>query len=97
MKIIPILILTIFLHGCALFKNKEEPAIDVKTEVAIDSEVLTLCERLPEKLVLDKFSDFTALHGKLVNQYITCANRHYDAVELLKKFGGISGTDKKSP
>jgi hypothetical protein len=65
--------------------------------VSIDSEVLTLCASLPENLVLDKFSDFTALHGKLVNQYVTCANRQYDAVQLLKKFGGINGTDKKSP
>lgn len=93
MKIIPILILSFFLQGCAFLKSKEEPAIDVKTEVAIDSEVLTLCDKLPENLVLDKFSDVTALHGKLVNQYVTCANRHFDAVQLLKKFSNtLEGT-----
>ncbi len=92
MKIIPILILSIFLTGCGFlenFKKKEEPPAITTNKVHIDKESLDLCVSLDETLVVRNFQDAVVAYSDLAVKYGNCANKQYNSVKLLKQFGNI--------
>lgn len=88
MKIIPILILSIFLTGCACFKKEENVPVTPKT-VHIDAAALANCSKLPEDVLLTSFEQFLDKYSDLALKYADCANKQSNSVKLLKEFGNI--------
>ena len=88
MKIIPILILSIFLTSCS-WKTKPEPVIETAKSVKIDRAVLTSCDLLKEDIVLVTFPDILVAYSDIATKYADCANKQNTSVRLLKEFGGI--------
>lgn len=94
MKIIPILLITLLLQGCAFldfFRKPNPPPVipaEAKT-VNLDSASLTLCDKLKEAVEVKSFEDIVAVYGELTTQYVVCANRQATSVRLLKQFGNI--------
>lgn len=88
MKFIPIIILSIFLQGCVLFK-KPDPIINTPAVVSIDSEILQLCPLLKENTLVDTFEDALVVYGDLAIAYGNCAKKQENSVKLLKQFGNI--------
>ena len=89
MKLIPILILSIFLTSCGLFKKDEIPVIAEAKVVRINPEILSLCPLLKENITLVSFEDTLAAYGAVVNMYSDCAQKQFNSSTLLKQFGGI--------
>ena len=90
MKFIPIIVLSIFLQGCALFEKKcEEPNIPPEKVVHIDSAALEACPKLKEDLQLSSFDQFILAYGDLATNYASCANKQAGSIKLLKQFGNI--------
>ncbi len=91
MKIIPILILSLFLTGCGFFekfRKPEPPAITPQT-INIDKAALEYCDLLKEDLVIKNFQDSLVAYGDLATAYSKCANKQATSVKLLKQFGNI--------
>ena len=88
MKIIPILILSIFLTGCGLFK-KQEPTIEPTKVVKIDKEALLPCDLLKEDLVITTFESSLKVYGDTAEAYAKCAKQQSNSIKLLKQFGNI--------
>lgn len=89
MKIIPILILSIFLTGCGCFqKHEDPPGISVKP-IEFKPEVLEQCALLDEKLAVKTFNDILIAYGDLTTMYVVCANKQTASVKLLKEIGNI--------
>jgi hypothetical protein len=90
MKFIPILILSIFLTGCALFK-KEEPTVILPTTqvVHINPEVLTECSLLDTEILVPTFESAVAAYSNVTALYAVCANKQTISIKLLKQFGNI--------
>ena len=89
MKLIPILILSIFLTGCACFKKPEEPSGITTKPVEFKPEVLEHCSLLKENLVLKTFDDTLVAYSDLVTSYVVCANKQSTSVKLLKEIGNV--------
>lgn len=88
MKIIPIIILSIFLQGCASFK-KPDIVINTPSVVTIDTEILQLCPLLKEDAVISSFEDSITVYADLATAYGICAKKQSNSVKLLKQFGNI--------
>ena len=92
MKIIPIIILSLFLQGCAaldFFKRPLPPQLPPTTVLVIDSRSLEQCALLPENLVIVGFEDAQAAYGGLAGQYAACAAKQATSIKLIKKLGNI--------
>lgn len=87
MKVILILILSLFLSGCGIFPRKDVPTITPKV-VRIDSEALTPCSLLKEDLTVVTFEDALTVYGDLATQYGICATKQNNSIKLLKEFSG---------
>ncbi len=90
MKIIPIVLLSISLQGCAFldyFKKPPEPVV-VAQPANIDPSALQPCELLNEGLTIVTFEDSLLAYGDLAKKYGTCAKKQANSVVLLKKFSG---------
>jgi hypothetical protein len=87
-KIIPILILSIFLVACACTKTPDIPGITPKV-VNIDTTALEQCPTLNEDIQVSTFDQFILVYGDLATQYGKCANKQASSVKLLKQFGNI--------
>lgn len=92
MKFIPIIILSLFLQGCAVldfFKRPSPPQIPPVTVIVIDSRTLEQCSLLPESLVIVGFEDAQAAYGTLASQYGACAAKQATSIKLIKKLGNL--------
>lgn len=90
MKLIPILILSIFLSGCGIFqKPKQEVVINTPSVVHIDTETLVPCPLLKEDVLVSNFDDALVQYGDLATLYGICANKQKISIKLLKQFGNI--------
>ena len=93
MKFIPILILSLFLQGCALFdffKKPEEPSVPPTNKVVnIDSAVLEFCPLLKEEIKVSTFEQILVEYSDLATQYGKCATKQATGVKLIKQFGNI--------
>ena len=90
MKYIPLIILSMFLSGCAHFENsKVIPDAVVKVSPA----VLELCANLNENITVNTFDDAILAYADLSTMYGVCANKQVVSVKLLKQFANIG--DKK--
>jgi hypothetical protein len=85
-KIIPILILSIFLISCST--TKPVAAITPKV-VNLDSSVLEPCAILKEDIQILSFDQIIDLYGSLAAQYGICAIKQSNSIKLLKQFGNI--------
>lgn len=90
MRLIPIIILSIFLTGCGIFEKRAEPPVIAPKVVRIDSEILQLCPLLKEDIVIGTFEDSLIVYGDLAAQYGACAKKQANSVKLLKEFSGVS-------
>lgn len=91
MKIIPILILSLFLQGCGFlsyFKTKN-PTLPPDKIVNIDKDALKLCIALNENLTISSFEDALVVYGDLATSYGICAKQQATSVKLIKKLGSI--------
>lgn len=90
MKIIPILILSIFLTGCSWFKKPEEPPAGISTKpVDIRPEALEQCSLLEENITIKTFDNLLVAYSEVTLQYAICANKQTASVKLLKQIGNI--------
>lgn len=81
MKIIPILILSIFLSGCAFDKFFERT--DTKG-VNINSEVLEYCLPINDDVKLD-VNGGLKVYSDLAQQYVVCAKKQAAGVKVIKE------------
>jgi len=88
-KLIPIIILAIFLQGCGLFKKVPDPSIPPDKVVQVDKAALEQCSLLNENLVISTFEDAVIAYGDLSTMYGTCAGKQAVSVKLLKQFSNI--------
>lgn len=88
MRVLPILILSIFLSGCILFKKPEAPIVEPTKILSIDPKLLQPCQLL-NTTTLASFDDVVDAYGDLAIKYVNCANKQQDATVLIKEFGGI--------
>lgn len=90
MKIIPILILTLFLQSCGWLSRKPEvPAITTQT-VQIDSKALEQCPLIEDNPAdLTSFEGIRTAHTLLQIEYGKCAIRQAGSIKIIKKFGSI--------
>lgn len=90
MKFIPILILSIFLIGCATPKRERTITIVEPAKVVnIAPEALKECNLLEENVVITTFEDAVIAYTNVVTAYGTCANKQTSSIKLLKQFGNI--------
>lgn len=90
MRLIPVLILSIFLVGCACFKKPEPPFIPPDTKVNIDTKILEPCSLLKENINLVTFDQYLLVeYPQVVKQYTDCALKQSDSVKLIKQLGNI--------
>lgn len=89
MKIIPILILSLFLSGCGVFKKEPIATITTTQTVKLDREALEYCSLLKEGVVISTFEDAIVAYTDISTLYGICANKQAASVKLLKQFGGI--------
>ena len=88
MKIIPVLVLSLFLSGCWHLPKRDEAPVTPKV-VHIDAAALVKCQKLDDTTNLGSFEQFLVAYGDLATKYASCANKHSDNIELLKAFGNI--------
>jgi hypothetical protein len=89
-KLIPILILSIFLTGCSWFKKPDPPPAGISTKtVDIRPEALEYCSLLKEDLVIKTFDNLLVAYSDLALQYAECSNKQTASVKLLKQIGNI--------
>ena len=86
MKFIPILILSLFLSGCAFFKKDISPVTYTNEAVRIDSSALEYCSLLKDNLVISTFEDAIVAYSDVATLYATCSNKQTTSVKLLKQF-----------
>lgn len=89
MKIIPIIILSIFLSGCIFPVKPDEPSMPPAKPVAIDKAALEPCALLKEDIVLTSFPDLLVVYSDTATKYAECAKKQSNSIKLLKEFGGI--------
>lgn len=92
MKFIPLIILSLFLQGCALFdffKKPDPPQIPPAKVIVIDSRALEQCALLPENLAIVTFEDAQVAYGSLASQYGSCAAKQATSIKLIKKLGNL--------
>ena len=90
MRIIPILILSIFLTGCSWFKKPDKPFVPPDTKVNIDTKVLEPCSLLKEDIKLTTFDEYLLVeYPQIVKQYTDCAIKQSNSVKLIKQLGNI--------
>ncbi len=92
MRIIPILVLIIFLQGCAFldyFRNPDIPQIPPAAVVHIDKEAIQECLLLNEEVTINTFEDSIAAYGDLSTKYGICALKQSSSIKLIKKFGNL--------
>ena len=89
MKIISIIILSLFLNGCAFFKKLEDKINPPQKVVQIDPRVLEYCDLLPETVKIDAFEDAIYAYASLSTKYGACANKHAAGIKLLKQFSNV--------
>ena len=97
MKIIPILILSIFLQGCAFldfFRKPDIPAVSPQKVVKLDPDVYKTCDLLKEDLAIATFEDSLIAYSDLATLYGKCANKQKDSVKLLKDFSNYKEPTK---
>lgn len=90
MKIIPIIILSLFLTGCSLFRKHEEPQIPPSKVVQIDKALLEYCPLLKDRPVVNTFNDAVTEYGDLSYQYGVCAAKQAASIKLIKSMGNIN-------
>lgn len=88
MRLIPILILSIFLTGCTIFKKTEVPVVEPTKVLNIDPKLLQPCQLL-STTTLASFDDVVNAYSDLAIKYVNCANKQQDAALLIKEFGNI--------
>lgn len=88
MRLIPILILSLFLTGCGLFKKREIPVVESTKALNIDPKLLQPCQLL-NTVPLTSFDDVVNAYSDLAIKYVNCANKQQDAASLIKEFGNI--------
>lgn len=86
MRIIPIILICLFLTSCACFK-KSDPMIPPDKVVHIPTELLKDCPLLPEAVEVKDFADAIIAYTSLANAYGNCASKQASSVILLKQFG----------
>ena len=89
MKYILLIILSIFLTGCACFKKDVEPALPPEKVVHIDPRLIEYCDLLAEDVKILIFEDAIFAYADLSTKYGICANKQADGVKIIKQFGGI--------
>lgn len=89
MKIIPIIILSIFLTGCACFKKPDDVVIDTPKVANINAKVLEPCALLPETGAIKTFEEVLDAYGNLASLYGTCAVKQNNSIVVIKQFGNI--------
>lgn len=90
MKIIPIIVLSLFLTGCVLFKKPEPPIIPPERVVHIDEGNLQQCALLKENIELSTFDQFILVeYPAVIKQYTDCATKQANSVKLIKELGNI--------
>jgi hypothetical protein len=85
-KIIPILLLSLFLVACDTIPKI--PPITTKP-VTLDSTALEQCPSLKEDITVSTFDQFIVVYGDLATMYGKCAGQQAGSVKLLKQFGNI--------
>lgn len=88
MKFIPIIILSILLSGCPLFK-KDGPTIEPVKVVHIDPRALEQCALLEENIELNSFEAGLVPYADMAKAYGICAKKQSNSIKLLKQFGNI--------
>lgn len=88
MKLILVLIISIFLTSCAVTKSPNLVIPDTSV-VRLDKGALTQCPLLEENLELVTFEDTILAYGSLATNYGVCANRQATSIKLLKQLGNI--------
>lgn len=88
MKLIPILILSLFLFGCGIFK-KEPIAVISNATIKLDREALEYCSFLKEGVVINTFEDAMVVYTDIATLYTICAGKQATSIKLLKQFGGV--------
>ena len=89
MKFIPIIILSLFLSGCGVFKKDPGPVTYTNAPVKLDREALEYCSLLKEGLVISTFEDAIIAYSDVATLYAACSNKQTNSIKLLKQFGGI--------
>lgn len=92
MKTILCFILSIFLTGCACFKNPDV-TIPPESVVKLDKAVLEPCDLLDENIQIASFDEAILAYAGLSMKYGTCAGKQNVSVKLLKQFSNVG--DKK--
>ena len=88
MRVIPILILSIFLTGCGLFKKTDVPTVETTKTLVIDPKLLQPCQLL-NTTSLVTFEDVVLAYSDIAVKYTNCANKQQNSVNLIKEFGNI--------
>lgn len=89
MKIIPIIILSIFLSGCSLFRKHPDPVLPPTKVAIVDKSILEYCPLLKEKPVITTFQDVITEYGELSTLYGICASKQAVGVKVIKELGNI--------
>ncbi len=89
MKIIPIIILSIFISGCTLFRKHEEPTLPPTKIAKVDKSLLEYCPLLKEKPVINTFQDVITEYGELSTMYGMCASKQASSIKIIKELGNI--------
>ncbi len=86
MRLIHILILSLFLSGCSLFQKKVEPPAIQPKVVNIDSAALEPCANLKESVQVFTFDDIVNEYADIATSYAVCAKKQSTSIKLLKEF-----------
>lgn len=89
MKLFAVLLLTLALGGCGLFKKKIDPVVDSTKVVKVDPRILEACPLLAENITITTFEEVLVAYSSLGEKYAICANKHKDGVKVIKELGNI--------
>lgn len=89
MKIIPVLLLAIFLQGCTAPRKRIPTIVEPTKVVQLAPESIQPCELLKEDVVIKGFDEALVVYSDLANAYGVCAKKQLNSIRLLKEFGNI--------
>lgn len=89
MKFILIIILSISLQACGMFKKNPEVVVVTPKIVHIDKDVIIPCSMLDEEVTISTFEDALVAYSNLGMLYGVCANKQNTSIKIIKQFGNI--------
>lgn len=89
MKLLYILVLSLTITGCSLFKTRTEPSIPHSAPVYIDKYLLEPCKLLNTNPSVKSFDDAILQYADLSTLYGECAIKQLSSIKLIKQLGNV--------